>query len=133
MKAALWRSQLRPGRRAAPPRGRASRPETVADCSLRVKGAARGVAVRRPSLRLGVDGLPGITETMARARFVQLFVHNGCVVSARSGSGFDLFALRGRADDVFGTGTPLGKLRRRDVGVPRLVVCRGYGTSRSDS
>jgi hypothetical protein len=50
------------------------------------------------------------------------------VVPACSGSDF---ALRGRADAVVGTASR--KLQRRDAAVPRLVMCRGYDTSRPTS
>jgi hypothetical protein len=55
-------------------------------------------------------------------------VHNGCVVPACSGSDFDPFALRGRADELVGTASR--KLQRRDAAVQRLVMCQGYDTSR---
>jgi hypothetical protein len=71
-----------------------------------------------------------VTEMIGADGFVQLFVHNGCVVPARSHPGFDPFPLRGQAA-VFRLAYP--RSRRGDVAneAPRNPVCRGYGTSRS--
>jgi hypothetical protein len=72
-----------------------------------------------------------LTEISGAHGFVQLFVHNGCVVPASSRTSFDPFALR---DRVASFGPGYTRLPRADLAAaPRMVVCRGYGTSRSDS
>jgi hypothetical protein len=73
-----------------------------------------------------------LAEVIGAGGFVQLFVHNDCVVPARSGPGFDPLGRHGRARERFAAAS--SGLRPADVAdaPPRNLVCRGYGTSRSD-
>jgi hypothetical protein len=73
-----------------------------------------------------------VTEMIGVDGFVQRFVHNGCVVPARPRPYCDPFALRGGAA-VFGVACT--RLRRGYVAAeaPLMVMCRGDGTSPSDS
>jgi hypothetical protein len=74
-------------------------------------------------------GLLSLAELISAGGFVQLFVHNGCVVHARSRTCFDPVALRARAAVL---SLAFTRLRRRHVADAALrnLVCRGYGTSR---
>jgi hypothetical protein len=139
------RSARKGGRSVSPRmrarRSRAARARSGRGAAARARAELTPTLARREERAGGVGGRPSprrVEDRLAgrgdrRGRFVQVFVHNGCVVPARSGAGFDPFALHGRTDPVFG-GASRG-LRRGTVAdlAPRNVVCRGYVTSRSDS
>jgi hypothetical protein len=68
-----------------------------------------------------------LADATASSRFVELVVHNGRIVLACPHPGFTPLAFRARV-----TLRATARNLIRDRVEPAVVVCRGYGTPRSD-
>jgi hypothetical protein len=120
------RSSRRPCARSGRGAAATARVELVPPLARREERAGGVLASSVPS---GASRSVLLAEVIGAGGFVQLFVHNGCGVFAPPRTCFDPFALRDRTASF---GLAYMRLRGSNVAgaAPRMVVCRGDGTSR---